>query len=141
MASVAIDSIIRHSHLERFLQTEHQQGLGGNAHFLTSGQDLRVGSCPRSRRCADCGAFSSAGNRANNRIQQRAAADLLGGWLVLTDAVPLFVTHGSIIRCSTCRFSPDPRGLLDTRFLIPPDHSHVSSVLLTIPVKIAHPGC
>ena len=140
MAAAACDSIIRHSDAERFLQTAGQQGLGGNVHFFASGRDLHAGSGPRSRRRADCGTFSSAGNRANNLVQQRATADLRGGPLVLIDAVQLFVPHGSIIRCYRMPLPPDSRGLLETRFLIPRAHSHVSSVLLTNLVKIAHPS-
>ena len=67
-----------------FLKTAGQQGIGGNVHFLDSDRDLHAGSGPRSRRRADCGTFSSAGNRANDRTQQSAAADILGGRLMRT---------------------------------------------------------
>jgi len=130
----AMNSLI----LKRFLQTEHLPGLGGSVHLLASGQDLRAGSCPRSRRCGDCGAFSSAANRARNRIQQREAADILGGPLILTDDVALFVTQAGIIRCYRIPLPtrPPPQSTRDTHFKIAPNHSLVSSILL-IPLNEA----
>ena len=81
---------------------------GTFAFSLTSGQDLRADSRPHSRRRADCGAFSTDGNRAINRTQQRTAVDVLGGPLFLTDAVSLFDTYRRIIRCYRIRLLTQP---------------------------------
>jgi hypothetical protein len=73
-----------------------------------------------------------------NRIQPRATADILSGSPVFADVVPLFVTqHHPLFP-----HSASDATLFSTLdiLLVSPNHSHVSSVLLTNLVKIARPN-
>ena len=73
--------------VQRTIQPEAKNSFRGNVDFLALGDDLRSGSGARARDCADCRAFSSARNRADDRSKHGSPAHILTCALVRPDAI------------------------------------------------------
>src|SRR4051812_36741663 len=76
---------VLHADGQVLAEAERQQRFSGDVDCLAVGGDLRAGPCRRTNRGADRGTFAAAGDRADDRAEQRTAADVFAGGLVRAD--------------------------------------------------------
>ena len=99
VASAAIDPVVRHSHVERLLQTERQQRFGRNSYAPAPGKELRANSRSRPRGCADGSTLSPARNRANYGARSPQPPQKFTCPRILPKTVPLPACDAIRIRC------------------------------------------
>ena len=75
------------AHLQRLVEAEGQNGFGGNFDGVSFGDGLSSGAGCSANRRADSRPFSAARDGSDDAPNCRAASDVFGGSLILTNAL------------------------------------------------------
>src|SRR5208337_154551 len=94
-----------HSYGHRTLEREVELGLRRNLHLLAVSPGLHRSSCARARYGADCGAFPTPCNRADEGAEYSSSADRLSRASATRGPGLLMVAGLKLIRLAACGYA------------------------------------
>lgn len=101
MTAIAREAIVRRTYAQGTIKTEGDQAFSREADAAAARYGLTDGTGAGTRRGADCGTFSTAGNSADNRTEHRSSAHIFTCTFIGAHALfPGVVRGDSFVSCA-----------------------------------------